>query len=89
MDATTLLLSQPQCFAATLHMAVLCLPLIMIILAPVSINKQHIFRPNLKMNMDKRSPVSEICYWGTERTVNTDRAVDGTPYPLVAERLGP
>jgi len=41
------------------------------------------------MNMDKRPPHSETCYWAPERTVDTDRAADGIPYPLVAERVGP
>jgi hypothetical protein len=89
MDATTKPFSQPQYFVTTLHMALLCLPFIVIIRATVSINKRHIFRPNLKMNTGKRSPLSETCYWVSERTVDTDSAADGIPYPLVAGCMGP
>ena len=41
------------------------------------------------MNMDKRSQLSETYYWAPERTVDTDSAADGIPYPLVAGRVGP
>jgi hypothetical protein len=39
--------------------------------------------------MDKGSPLSETCYWVSERTVGTDSTADGVPYPLVAGRVGP
>jgi hypothetical protein len=48
----------------------------------------QIFRPNLKMNMDKRSPLFDARYWAPERAVDTDRAAGGIPYPL-AGRMRP
>ena len=39
--------------------------------------------------MDKRSPLSETCYWASEPTVDTDRSAEGIPYPLMAGRVGP